>query len=225
MTRWMAMFARGVLGALVVAGLSAAPVSEASATTGFVRLDFQRGSEVRLGVFAPVSRTVAVLPQVRASGVQSELNLGLTGDAGAIHVHGWFAGGLRYTALTPYMGPGLSFVLEVPPLPIYLESWTELRLFQPFGGAADELLHRDFLLLTLRPYLSVGGQFEPTFSTSGGVQTMYVGPRANVSFGKDAIGVFAGWDAEGGGVLVRATLLLRFGRATRTRWPTGGPLK
>jgi hypothetical protein len=215
MTRW--------LGRLLLAGLLAVPVSEAAATTGYLRLDFQRGSELRFGVFAPVSRTVAVLPTLRASGIQSELNLGVTGDAGALHVHAWVAGGLRYTALTPYAGPGLSFVLEVPPLPLYIESWSELRLFQPFGGPSDELLHRSFVLLTMRPFLSVGGQVEPTVVTGEGVQTNYVGPRANLGFGRDAIGLFAGWDTQGSGVFVRATLMLRFGRASRSRWPTGGP--
>jgi hypothetical protein len=177
---------------------------------GYARFDFQRSSEMRLGVFAPVSRTVAIAPSIRASGRQAELNVGVTADIGALYVTGWVGGGMRYTATVPYVSPGLAFAIEAPPLPLYLESWTEYRHFRTFGGTEDELWKQDLVMLTLREGFSLGAQFEPMWEMPGGLQTFYIGPRANLGFRRDALGVFAGWDTQTGGVLARVTLLLRF---------------
>ncbi|MEZ4315895.1 MAG: hypothetical protein R3F61_00250 [Myxococcota bacterium] len=179
---------------------------------GYARLDFQRASQVRVGVFAPVSRTVAIAPVARLSGREAELDVGVTADIGALYLAGWVGGGMRFSpAAVPYVSPGLSFALEVPPLPLYIESWTELRVLQPFGGTADELWKQDLLLITVRHQLSLGGQYEPTFTFPGGLQTSYIGPRANFGFRRgDAIGVFGGWDTQGNGFTGRVTVLLRF---------------
>jgi len=179
--------------------------------SGYARLDFEQGIEARVGVFAPVSRTTAIAPVLRGSGRQAELDLGLSTELGALHLSGWMAGGMRYDATVPFFGPGLAFAIEIPPLPLYFESTTEYRIFRPFGGTADELLKRDLVLFTLRYRLSAGAQFEPRWRNPGGLQSNHIGPRVNIGFQRgDAIGLFAGWDTLGTGVLVRATLLLRF---------------
>ncbi|MCB9675820.1 MAG: hypothetical protein H6737_11925 [Alphaproteobacteria bacterium] len=177
---------------------------------GFVRIDAQRQSEARLGLFAPVSRTVAIAPSVRLSGRQAELDVGVTAEIGALYVTGWVGGGMRWEATQAFFGPGLALAFEAPPIPLYLESWTELRLFRPLGGLEDELWKQDLVLITVRNNLSTGAQFEPRYTFPGGLQTLYVGPRVNLGFGKDALGLFGGWDTQGNGFTARVTLLLRF---------------
>jgi hypothetical protein len=188
----------------------AAPAEEASATSGWFRVDTDSlGTQFWLGATHDLGG-VAIASDIYVVGSFAEFDIGPSFSFGNL-------------ALTPMVGIGFDFAttdvasLIAPQLfsiydmdKLYFESWIQVFLNSPFAeGAADIAYTRNFLLYKASDAIAIGPQVEVSYRVNDfdgdmetaafdtGIVSLPVGGRVNLGYGKNnTLGLFLGYETE-----------------------------